>query len=66
MRRKPDKQKAALKVALKDLVEKLEQIKANKDYHNMITLFEIHGYQYNGPNWEMELRRAKHALQNKR
>jgi hypothetical protein len=49
-------------VALRTLVNKLEQVHADPAYQSVWTLAWIHSGQYAGPNYSDELAAAKRAL----
>ena len=50
------------KIALENLVKKIEEIENNDSFKSMFSVSYVHGIRYSGPNWSKELNEAKEAL----
>ena len=48
--------------ALKDLLEKMEEIHENPQYKGVWAFFHAHGQDYTGPTYEKEFQTAKNTL----
>lgn len=48
--------------ALENLVNKVEDIDAHPSFKGMQSLYYIHGFKYDGPNWKAEIDTAKELL----
>lgn len=53
-----------LRKALVELAAKLDAIEKHPRYQSVWTSAHMHGFTYDGPNWEQELIRAKALLEN--
>ena len=51
-----------LREALQALVEKLDEIAADRGFQSIFTLYAVHGGDYRGPNWLDALSRARAVL----
>lgn len=51
------------RMALENLVNKIEEIEADKSFQSIWANAYIHGYQYTGPNFQKELDEAKRILE---
>ena len=50
------------KIALENLVKKIEEIENNDSFKSMFSVSYVHGIRYSGPNWSKELNEAKEVL----
>jgi len=50
------------KVALENLVKKLEDIEKNDSFKGVWVMAHVHGYVYTGPSWTFELEAAQALL----
>jgi hypothetical protein len=51
-------------VAAKALIKKLDEITEYSSYKGIWGFLHVHGYKYDGPNWQEELEALKEALKN--
>lgn len=56
------KDDSALRTAAIDLSAKLKEITASEDYKGVFGVAFVHGYKYNGPNYENELKALDYVL----
>jgi hypothetical protein len=58
-----DMRLALLEDASQALVKKLEEIQQNSSYRGIWPYLHTHGYSYDGPTWENELKALKRELE---
>jgi len=51
-----------LGVLIKNLTAKIHAIEENKSFQGLFGLAHVHGFGYEGPNWNEELAQADEAL----
>lgn len=50
------------KVALEELVKKIEEVENNDSFKGLFTVAYVRGIQYSGPSWDKEMMYAKKVI----